>query len=333
MRDRITAKGIAPEKIAVIPPWSHDSEVRFDAAGREQFRKAHDLQDKFVVMYSGNHSPVHPLDTLMRAAERFKDDKSIAFCFVGGGSEFKRVRGWAERPGEVENQTSRAKASEVGLLEYGIDSTGQAISQAKAGEVGLLEYGIDSTGQATSRAKVGERQGAGIGSTSPPSGLYAPRAGSQPSPQRGEGGLPSTLNAQPSTGKRPNILCLPYQPLNELAASLSAADAHVVVMGEAMLGLVHPCKIYNILAVGAPVIYIGPKPSHVTEILDRLGDEYPSRRVMHGEADLLAEQIQCLRQSGVASKRQLPVETLSAFSQALLLPRLAALIGGPGEEG
>jgi hypothetical protein len=145
--------------------------------------------------------------------------------------------------------------------------------------------------------------------------------------------LPSTLNPQPSTGKRANILCLPYQPLNELAASLSAADAHVVVMGEAMLGLVHPCKIYNILAVGAPVIYIGPKPSHVTEILDRLGDEYPSIRVMHGEADVLAGQIQRLRQGGVAGQRQLAAETLSAFSQALLLPRLAALIGGPGEEG
>jgi hypothetical protein len=54
---------------------------------------------------------------------------------------------------------------------------------------------------------------------------------------------------------------------------------------------------------------------------------------MHGEADLLADQIQCLRQSGVAGKRQLPVETLAAFSQASLLPRLAALIGGPGEKG
>ena len=82
MRDRITAKGIAPEKIAVIPPWSQDADVRFDAAGREQFRVAHGLQDKFVVMYSGNHSPVHPLDTLMQAADILKDDASIAFCFI-----------------------------------------------------------------------------------------------------------------------------------------------------------------------------------------------------------------------------------------------------------
>lgn len=283
MRDRITAKGIAPEKIAVIPPWSHDSEVRFDAAGREQFRAAHGLKDKFVVMYSGNHSPVHPLDTLMRAAEKLRGDASIAFCFVGGGSEFKRVQRWAEGG---ERTTDDGRRTTEGVTESG----------GRPGEV-------------TSQRLHGPRK-AEMGSTSP-----------QPSPQRGEGGLPST-------GKRPNVLCLPYQPLNQLAASLSAADAHVVVMGEAMLGLVHPCKIYNILAVGAPVIYIGPKPSHVTEILDRLGDEYPSSRVMHGEADLLADQIQRLRQSGVAGHRPLPGETLSAFSQASLLPRLAALIEG-----
>jgi len=106
---------------------------------------------------------------------------------------------------------------------------------------------------------------------------------------------------------------------------------HLFVQFSRALG--HPCKIYNILAVGAPVIYIGPRPSHITEILDRLGAEYPSARVAHGEADILANQIQVLRRSGVATKRQLPMETLSAFSQAWLLPRMAALIGGSGETG
>lgn len=224
MRDRITAKRIAPEKIAVIPPWSQDGEVRFDAAGREQFRKANNLTDKFVVMYSGNHSPVHPLETLMQAAERLKDDASIAFCFIGGGSEFKRVRRWAE------------------------------------------------------------------------------------------------------AGKRANVLCLPYQPLAQLSASLSAADAHVVVMGDAMPGLVHPCKIYNILAVSAPVIYIGPKPSHVTEILDRLGGEHPSIQVAHGEADFLADQIQNLRQTTTGICRTLPKKVTTAFSKGVLLPDLMATL-------
>jgi glycosyltransferase involved in cell wall biosynthesis len=224
MRDRILAKGIAPGKITVIPPWSQDNDVRFDAVGREQFRTAHGLQDKFVVMYSGNHSPVHPLDTLMRAAERLKDDKSIAFCFVGGGSEFKRVQRWAE------------------------------------------------------------------------------------------------------VGKRANVLCLPYQPLNQLSASLSAADSHVVVMGDDMLGLVHPCKIYNILAVAAPVIYIGPRPSHVSEILVDPNVHHSWISVQHGEADRLADQILSLQQKITDNRQPLPTGVTAAFSKGVLLPELAGVL-------
>jgi colanic acid biosynthesis glycosyl transferase WcaI len=229
MRDRILGKGIPPGKIAVIPPWSHDGEVRFEAVGREQFRATHGLQNKFVVMYSGNHSPVHPLDTLMQAAEKLKDDDSITFCFVGGGSEFKRVQNWAEEWGKAESGKRKAE-----------------------------------------------------------------------------------------------IRCLPYQPLAELSASLSAADAHVVVMGPKMLGLVHPCKIYNLLTVSAPVIYIGLTPSHVTEILDSLGNGLPSIRVNHGEADLLANQIQNLRQIVSVNRRQLPTKVTAAYSKAVLLTELVA---------
>ena len=70
MAERVAAKGISVDRIKVIPPWAHDTHVHFDEAGRERFRAAHGLKDKFVVMYSGNHSPCHPLDTLLDAARR-----------------------------------------------------------------------------------------------------------------------------------------------------------------------------------------------------------------------------------------------------------------------
>ena len=92
MRDRIVAKGIPPAKVVVIPPWSHDTEVRFDPEGRERFRKAHGLDGKFVVMYSGNHSPCHPLDTMLAAARQLAADPGIVFCFVGGGSEWRKIQ-------------------------------------------------------------------------------------------------------------------------------------------------------------------------------------------------------------------------------------------------
>jgi hypothetical protein len=97
-------------------------------------------------------------------------------------------------------------------------------------------------------------------------------------------------------------------------------------MGDAMLGLVHPCKIYNILAVSAPVIYIGPQPSHVTEILNRLGDEHSSIRVEHGEAEALANQIQDLRQKTAGDRRPLSTEVTTAFSKGVLLPELIGVL-------
>ena len=173
-------------------------------------------------MYSGNHSPCHPLDTLLEAARRLQDrgqmsevggrrsevggrrsevggrrsevggqkaDPSIAFCFIGGGSEFTRVQSFA------------------------------------------------------------------------------------------------------ATHKLANIVCLPYQPLETLSASLSAADAHVVVMGDAFTGIVHPCKPYNVLAVGLPLLYIGPEQSHIADLLRCQGPEGSGQRaVVSGQRAVVSGQ-------------------------------------------
>jgi glycosyltransferase involved in cell wall biosynthesis len=91
MRQRLLAKGLPAEKIDLIPLWAQH-EVSFDPAGRDRFRREHKLEDKFVVMYAGNHTPCHPLDTLVRAAELLRDDPNIHFCFVGGGIDWRRLR-------------------------------------------------------------------------------------------------------------------------------------------------------------------------------------------------------------------------------------------------
>jgi glycosyltransferase involved in cell wall biosynthesis len=221
MRDRIVAKGIARDKISVIPPWSHDEAVRFDVEARDRFRRAHNLNGKFVVMHSGNHSPCHPLDTLLEAAKRQAGDPDIVFCFVGGGSEFRRIQKF------VQTQSTDERFS--------------------------------------------------------------------------------------------NIRCFPYQPLDDLAASLSAADLHVVVMGSAFVGLVHPCKIYNVLSVRAPVLYIGPPTSHISDIIQALDGEPLISGVRHGDVDGVIEAIACVREK--SANRQ-PVNANSRFSQATLLSQL-----------
>jgi colanic acid biosynthesis glycosyl transferase WcaI len=228
MRQRILAKGIAAVKIAVIPPWSHDSEVRFDAAGRARFRKTHGLEDKFVVMYAGNHSPCHPLDTFLGAVKELSGNPDLSFCFVGGGSGFARVQSFAR-----ENQLS-------------------------------------------------------------------------------------------------NVLCLPYQPLDQLGGVLSAADLHLVVMGDPFVGLVHPCKAYNLLRVNAPILYQGPKPSHISQILEQLNGRLPTGWAPHGNSRQTAEKILEMKRILSAPSRPDSGPLDEHFSSETLLPRLVALVESLG---
>jgi putative colanic acid biosynthesis glycosyltransferase WcaI len=221
MKERVVAKGVDPRRVSVIPPWSHDDAVCFSAEGREAFRAAHGLVDRFVVMYSGNHSPCHPLDTLLAAALELRDRKKIIFCFAGGGSELAKVKQFAAQ---------------------------HALS---------------------------------------------------------------------------NVKCLPYQPLNQLSSSLSAADLHVVVMGDAFVGIVHPSKIYNIITVGVRTLYIGPEPSHITDIASQDENEQ-FLLAPHGDVDRVVTQILNASETNWRAKTQ-PTTT---FSKQTLLPQLISAIGG-----
>jgi glycosyltransferase involved in cell wall biosynthesis len=64
-----------------------------------------------------------------------------------------------------------------------------------------------------------------------------------------------------------NIISLPYQPLEDIGGTLAAADVHVVTMGDDMVGLIHPSKIYGALSAGRPILYIGP-PSPLSGVIE-----------------------------------------------------------------
>jgi glycosyltransferase involved in cell wall biosynthesis len=84
------------------------------------------------------------------------------------------------------------------------------------------------------------------------------------------GGLGKKEVEQVIAQHRPrNIVSLPYQPLARLRYSLSAADVHLVSMGENMVGIIHPCKVYGAMAVARPVLLLGPNPCHITELLEK----------------------------------------------------------------
>jgi colanic acid biosynthesis glycosyl transferase WcaI len=148
----------------VMPPWPHEHDVHDIPHDQNPFRAKHNLSGKFVVMYSGNHSPANPLATLLDAAERVQDLENLVFMFIGGGGGKK----------EVDDRIAK---------------------------------GVK------------------------------------------------------------NIRSLPYQPLSEIKYSLSAADIHVVSIGDEVIGIVHPCKVYGAMSVSRPVLLLGPNPSHVSDLI------------------------------------------------------------------
>jgi hypothetical protein len=67
---------------------------------------------------------------------------------------------------------------------------------------------------------------------------------------------------------RPNVRWLPYQPFDQLRYSLAAGDVHIVSLGDPMVGIVHPCKVYGAMARARPILYLGPPESYLTEMMD-----------------------------------------------------------------
>ena len=183
MKDRLILKGANPSRIEIISPWSHDEDLETISHDQNIFRKQNGLENKFVVMYSGNHSICHPLNTLLQAAYELKENQNIMFVFIGGGERVKDVAEF-----KIKHRLS-------------------------------------------------------------------------------------------------NILQFPYQERKSLSHSLSAADIHVVVMGDPYVGIVHPCKLYGILKIGRPFVYIGPEKSHIAEIIEAGHVGYAVR---HGEVSKLA---------------------------------------------
>lgn len=166
LQGKIKDKAGPLQNLRIIPPWPYENQLISINHETNNFRKNNSLDGKFVVMYSGNISSVHPIDTLLEAIVCLKEINEIIFLFIGG-------------------ESARMKLDEF----------------ARA-------HGLS------------------------------------------------------------NLHTLPYVPLAETQYSLSAADLHVVTMGDSMVGIVHPCKVYGIMSVGRPFLAFGPKVSHIGEILD-----------------------------------------------------------------
>ncbi len=225
--DRFMADRLRPRtrdldsRLLTIPPWPHETHAEPVKHADNPFRKEHGLDGKFVVMYSGNHSPSNPLDTLLAAADRLRDDDRFCFLFVGGGLGKKDVE-----------------------------------------------------------AFIKDKQ-------------------------------------------LPNAVSLPYQPIETLRYSLSAADVHAVTLGDDMVGIIHPCKVYGSMAVMRPILFVGPKPSHVSDLLDQ--NDF-GRHASHGDVDAAVDALKELAALPEAERNTMGATARRVLDETLSQERLCGMM-------
>ena len=74
----------------------------------------------------------------------------------------------------------------------------------------------------------------------------------------GDGAQRPRLEALAASRGLDNVRFLPHQPRDQLAASLGAADVHLVTLRAGCEQLVFPSKLYGIAAAARPVLFLGP---------------------------------------------------------------------------
>jgi glycosyltransferase involved in cell wall biosynthesis len=63
----------------------------------------------------------------------------------------------------------------------------------------------------------------------------------------------------------------PYQPEDQLMAAMATAGCALITLRDSFLGVISPSKLHAALAMGLPILYIGPEGSNVDEAIRRFG--------------------------------------------------------------
>ena len=100
MGEVLARAGVAPERIAVVHNWSHEDAIRPLASRDSRLRERLDLQDRFVVGYSGNLGRAHEWKPLFEAAQLLSEDPApVAFLVGGGGHGYEALKAEVARTG------------------------------------------------------------------------------------------------------------------------------------------------------------------------------------------------------------------------------------------
>ena len=87
MAKKLTEEGIQPGAIQVIHNWADGTAIQPVDREKNLLRREWNLQDVFVVGYSGNIGRAHEFETILNAAQALSYTEDITFLFIGSGAK------------------------------------------------------------------------------------------------------------------------------------------------------------------------------------------------------------------------------------------------------
>ncbi len=87
----LLSKYTAKEKIKTIPNWAGSDNFATVLKENNPFVKEHNLENKFIVLYSGNMGYTHNVETIVEVARLLNDDNGIHFLMIGEGQKKEKL--------------------------------------------------------------------------------------------------------------------------------------------------------------------------------------------------------------------------------------------------
>jgi colanic acid biosynthesis glycosyl transferase WcaI len=92
-KQNLISKGVAPEKVTVLPHWIDESEFTSidPVAERDRVRRGFGWGDRYVVIFAGNVGLLQGLETVIDAAGMLSAEDGVLIGIVGDGTERARL--------------------------------------------------------------------------------------------------------------------------------------------------------------------------------------------------------------------------------------------------
>jgi glycosyltransferase involved in cell wall biosynthesis len=152
MAKRLVKRGVTPDNIKLIHNWTDDAEITPISHENNRLRKFWELEDKFVVGYSGNLGRAHEFDTILAASERLRHESRIVFLFIGSGHRLDNLADLVKSRG-LDANFRFIPYQERALLKYSLGVPDLHWLSLKPALEGLIVpskfYGIAAAGRPT----------------------------------------------------------------------------------------------------------------------------------------------------------------------------------------